>query len=229
MDSAAQSSNHHGRKACIFSIWDFGFMHAAPQGDSGRIMQDKLVDVSDADALAAEVARLRAEIARLQERVELLDRLAHQDSLIELPNRREFMRQLEGLVDRVTRYGDRAAMLYVDIDGLKAINDSFGHPAGDEALLRVAQFLTEGVRKSDCVARLGGDEFGILLERADEQIARETAARLVSRIADSEFCFEGICLPLSVAIGYGLIEPGDAPDEVIARADAAMYEQKAAA
>jgi diguanylate cyclase (GGDEF)-like protein len=192
-------------------------------------VESKFVDLSDAEALAAEVSRLRAEIARLEERVQLLDRLAHQDPLIELPNRRGFQRQLERLIDRVSRYTASAAMLFVDIDGLKLINDSFGHKAGDEALIQVAELLVAGVRKSDCVARLGGDEFGILLDQADEASARDTAARLVSRIADCEFCFNGSCLPLSVAIGVTMIEAGDTPEAVIVRADVAMYEEKAAA
>ncbi|MFL6783011.1 MAG: GGDEF domain-containing protein, partial [Sphingomicrobium sp.] len=157
------------------------------------------------------------------------DRLAHQDVLIDLPNRRGFMRHLEATIDRVSRYDDGAAMLFVDIDGLKMINDTFGHPAGDEALIQVAQMLSEGVRKSDCVARLGGDEFGILLERSDEPRALETADRLVSMIAGCEFCYEGMCLPLSVAVGVTVIEPNDCPEAIMARADEAMYRQKAAA
>ena len=192
-------------------------------------MDDRLLDASDAEALLAEIARLRSEISRLEQRVEMLDRLAHQDSLIELPNRRGFMRQLERLIDRVTRYGDPAALLFVDIDGLKKINDSFGHAAGDEALIEVARMLAGGVRRSDCVARLGGDEFGILLEHADEDTARETADRLVARIAGCEFCFQGTCLPLSVAIGITQIGGDDTADSVMARADQAMYREKAAA
>lgn len=192
-------------------------------------MDDRLLDASDAEVLLAEIARLCSEIARLEQRVEMLDRLAHQDSLIELPNRRGFMRQLERLIDRVTRYGDAAALLFVDIDGLKKINDSFGHPAGDEALIQVARALAAGVRRSDCVARLGGDEFGILLEHADEESAHETAQRLEARIAGCDFCFEGTCLPLSVAVGMTRIEPADTPETVLARADKAMYREKAAA
>ena len=192
-------------------------------------MNDVVIPVTDPDSLLAEVRRLRTEIAQLNERVELLDRLAYQDVLIDLPNRRGFMRQLEGAIDRVSRYDDSAAMLFVDIDGLKMINDTFGHQAGDEALMLVAQMLSEGVRKSDCVARLGGDEFGILLERADETSALETAGRLADMIAGSEFCFQGTCLPLSVAIGISVIEPHDQPDAVMARADLAMYRDKAAA
>lgn len=192
-------------------------------------MDDVVINVTDPDTLLAEVRRLRTEIAQLHERVELLDRLAYQDVLIDLPNRRGFLRQLEGAIDRVSRYDDSAAMLFVDIDGLKMINDTFGHQAGDEALILVAQMLSDGVRKSDCVARLGGDEFGILLERADEASALETAGRLVDMIASGEFCFQGACLPLSVAIGLAVIEPHDQPDAVMARADMAMYREKAAA
>lgn len=192
-------------------------------------MNDVVIDVTDPDTLLAEIRRLRAEISQLHERVELLDRLAYQDVLIDLPNRRGFMRQLEAAIDRVSRYDDSAAMLFVDIDGLKMINDTFGHQAGDEALILVAQMLSDGVRKSDCVARLGGDEFGILLERADEGSATDTASRLVSMIASCEFCFQGTCLPLSVAIGITVIEPLDQPEAVMARADLAMYRHKDAA
>ena len=192
-------------------------------------MNDVVIDMTDPETLLAEVRRLKGEIAQRQERVELLDRLAFQDVLIDRPTRRGFLRQLEGAIDRVSRYDDHAAMLFVDIDGLKMINDTFGHQAGDHALIQVAEMLSEGVRKSDCVARLGGDEFGILLERASEQSALETAARLESMIASCDFCFQGTCLPLSVAIGISVIEPHDAPEAVMARADIAMYREKAAA
>jgi diguanylate cyclase (GGDEF)-like protein len=192
-------------------------------------MDERLLDASDAEALLGEIARLRSEIVRLEQRGEMLDRLAHQDTLIELPNRRGFMPELERLIDRVNRYGDKAALLFIDIDGLKKINDAFGHQAGDEALIQVARALAAGVRRSDCVARLGGDEFGILLDHADEDIARETAQRLEARIAGCEFCFQGTCLPLSVAVGMTQIEPADTPETVMARADQAMYREKAAA
>ena len=192
-------------------------------------MDDVVIDVTDPEILRAEVNRLRAETARLKERIELLDRLAHRDVLIDLPNRRGFLRHLEAAIDRVSRYDDSAAMLFVDIDGLKMINDTFGHQAGDKALIVVAQMLSDGVRKSDCVARLGGDEFGILLERANEESALDTASRLVSMIAGAEFCFQGTCLPLSVAIGISVIEPHDQAEAVMARADLAMYRQKDAA
>lgn len=192
-------------------------------------MSDHLSGLAGSAELIAEIARLRATIRSLEERVAHLDELAHQDPLIPIPNRRGFMIELERIIDRVRRYRDHAAMLFVDLDGLKAINDSLGHPAGDEALIQVGELLAGGVRKSDCVARIGGDEFGILLERADQTIAPETARRLVERVAACDFRYDGQQLKLSIAVGIGLIEAGDTAEDVILRADRAMYREKTAA
>jgi len=139
------------------------------------------------------------------------------------------MRELERLVDRAKRYGEASALLYVDLDGLKMINDTFGHRAGDEALIQVAGMLAKGVRHSDVVARIGGDEFGILLESSDENDAHDTATRLVDQICSCEFLHDGEALPLSVAIGVGMIDALDTPDSVMERADEAMYQRKVAA
>jgi len=192
-------------------------------------MMDSRLDCSDPAQLMSVIATLRGEVARLESRVKELDQLAHLDSLVPLPNRRGLVRQLEMLISRVERYGDSAAMLFVDLDGLKLLNDSLGHTAGDAALIQVALLLVGGVRASDAVARLGGDVFAILLDRADEASACETAERLVKMIADSSFRHEGIDMPLSVAIGVTMIESGDNPVTVMARADQAMYRVKAAA
>lgn len=189
-------------------------------------MNDTVADAATSDALISEVARLRAEIAQLEDRVRMLDRLAHEDPLIELPNRRGFMRELQMLTGGGGGEGEQAALLFVDIDGLKRINDRYGHKAGDEALAHVARLLTQGVRKSDCVARIGGDEFGVLLKHTNEASARETAGRLRSQMAECEFSCDGHSVPLGIAIGLTMIEPGDQPDAVIGRADRAMYAQK---
>jgi diguanylate cyclase (GGDEF)-like protein len=192
-------------------------------------MSDHVNDVSDVEQLIGEIDALRDKVAQLQERVEQLDMLAHEDSLVDLPNRRGFVRALERVIDRVNRYEENAALLFVDVDGLKLINDSFGHQAGDEALIQVARLLVGGVRKSDVVARIGGDEFAILLGHSDAESARETAARLIDMIAGSEFRHGGKALPLSVAIGAAAIDADDTPETVMARADSEMYRRKAAA
>lgn len=184
---------------------------------------------SDARALNAEIARLRAEVMELRAQVDRLDALAHQDVLIPLPNRRSFRRELDRLIARVQRYRVKSAVLYVDVDDLKAINDSFGHRVGDEALLCVSQRLSDSLRRSDFVARIGGDEFGILLENADAGEARETADRLDRAVADCVFEQDGRRISLGISIGIGIIEPGDNADEVLSRADSEMYRDKSAA
>jgi diguanylate cyclase (GGDEF)-like protein len=188
-----------------------------------------VLDVDDRDRLIEEISLLRGKVARLQERVEQLDQLAHRDSLIDLPNRRGFMRELERLIARAERYGAKGAMLFVDVDGLKIINDTLGHRAGDEALIQIANLLSKGVRHSDVVARIGGDEFGILLENSDESAAHETAARLIDQISSSEVLYEGEALPLGVAVGVGMIGTHDTAEAIMDRADEAMYARKAAA
>jgi diguanylate cyclase (GGDEF)-like protein len=192
-------------------------------------MHDVALEQRDPAQLLEEIARLRAEISRLESRVEDLDGLAHRDPLVPLFNRRGMLRELETMIARHDRHGSPAAVLFVDLNGLKMLNDSFGHMGGDAALVTVAEKLIEGTRTTDCVARLGGDEFCVLLDHADETSAIETAERLVDIIACEECLFEGSPMPLSVAIGVTLIEPGDTPATVLARADKAMYRVKAAA
>ena len=193
------------------------------------MVHDVAWEQRDPAELLGEIARLRAEVTRLEARVEELDRLAHRDALVPLANRRGMLRELEKMIARRERHGIPAAMLFVDLNDLKLLNDSFGHIGGDAALVNVAEKLLAGTRANDFVARLGGDEFCVLLDHADEKSALETAERLVDSIACEEFLFEGTPLPMSVAIGVTLIEKGDTPATVLARADKAMYRVKAAA
>ena len=192
-------------------------------------MSDRVTEITEVSPLLDELRQLRARVAELQQRVEQLDELAHQDVLMELPNRRGFMRELERLVARIGRYGGSAAMLFVDLDGLKMINDTFGHQAGDEALIQVAALLSKGVRRGDIVGRLGGDEFGILLEQANDTTAIETAARLADQISACEIEHDGDSLPLGIAVGVAMIDGQASPAEVMAEADEQMYRRKAAA
>jgi diguanylate cyclase (GGDEF)-like protein len=192
-------------------------------------VNDQPIDIANSQALVEEIGRLRGDIARLEQRLEDLDRLAHHDSLVPLPNRRGFTRQLERTIARTNRYGDKSALLFVDVDGLKMINDSFGHHAGDAALIHVAGLLLAGVRGSDFVARFGGDEFAVVLEHADEEQAVETAGRLANSIADTNLVHDEQAIPVSAAIGVTTIMPGDTPESVLLRADRAMYDEKSAA
>jgi diguanylate cyclase (GGDEF)-like protein len=191
-------------------------------------MEQRVV-TADPNALIAEISRLRGEVAHLESRVEELDRLANMDTLVPVANRRGLTSQLDMMIARFERHGTPAALLFVDVDGLKALNDAFGHAAGDAALIHLTEMMVASVRQTDMVARIGGDEFAILLDHANEQSACETASRLVDQVAGAEFCFEGTCLPLSIAIGFTHIELGDSPESVMDRADEAMYRHKDAA
>ncbi len=192
-------------------------------------MHDVSQESRDPAQLLEQIAQLKGEVARLEQRVGELDRLAHLDALVPIANRRGMLRELETMIARHERHDTPAAVLFVDLDGLKTLNDCFGHEGGDAALIHVAQQLLAGVRAGDCVARLGGDEFCILLDHADEASAIDTAERLVNLVAGDEFLFDGQPVPLSVAIGLTLVERGDTPAAVLARADQAMYRVKAAA
>ena len=191
-------------------------------------MEQRVV-TADPEALITEISRLRGEVARLESRVEELDRLANLDTLVPVANRRGLTTHLDMMIARFERHGTPAALLFVDVDGLKALNDAFGHAAGDAALIHLTETMVASVRQTDMVSRIGGDEFAILLDHADEASACETAARLAERVADCEFCFEGTCLPLSIAIGFTHIQQGDSPEAVLDRADEAMYRHKDAA
>ena len=189
---------------------------------------NRVVHSVDTGALMEEIARLRGQVAQLESRVEQLDVEAHRDALVPVANRRGLLRHLDLLIARCNRHHMPAALLFVDVDGLKALNDSFGHSAGDAALVYLAQLMVEGVRQTDLVARIGGDEFAILLDHADEASAMQTADRLVNSVAGSDFAFRDQRLPLSVAIGITGIEPGDTAEAVLERADQEMYREKAA-
>ena len=192
-------------------------------------MHDVSLENADPLALLEEIGRLRGDVSRLQAKVEELELLAYRDPLVPLANRRGMLRDLEAMIARHQRHGTQAAVLFVDLDDLKVLNDSFGHGGGDVALIHVAEKLLLGTRANDTVARLGGDEFCVLLDHADEALALEIAERLVNMIAGEDCLYDELPMPLSVAIGVTLIEAGDTPATVLARADKAMYRVKAAA
>ena len=192
-------------------------------------MHDVSLETADSAALLEEIVRLRSDIQILSDKVLELEALAYRDALVPLANRRGMMRDLEAMIARHQRHQIPCAMLFVDLDDLKILNDSFGHGGGDVALIHVAEKLLIGTRSNDTVARLGGDEFCILLDHADEKLALAIAERLVDMIAGEDCLYQGQPMPLSVAIGVTLIEAGDTPATVLARADQAMYRVKAAA
>jgi diguanylate cyclase (GGDEF)-like protein len=180
-------------------------------------------DPSPLEALASALAEAQAEIERLKQALLDAEQRADHDPLTGLLNRRGFERALASTVAACRRYRTDAALIYIDLDGFKAINDRFGHPAGDKALRLVGQALAMGVRESDTVARLGGDEFAVILDRADRDTA-ESKAEILARAIES--APSGRCGPLRLSYGVRGFEPGVTAAQMLAEADAAMFLSK---
>jgi diguanylate cyclase (GGDEF)-like protein len=152
----------------------------------------------------------------------LLD-LADRDPLTGLWNRRRFEQDLEQQLGRCRRYGERAALMVLDIDGFKQVNDELGHLAGDELLCELATALSSRLRASDRAARLGGDEFAVLLLCVDEEDTEKITQDLATRLRDAA----EDRIPLSISIGVSLLGPHTGSvNDALQAADRAMYVEK---
>ena len=159
-----------------------------------------------------------------------LERMAHHDDLTGLPNRALLADRMHQGLARARRNGLRIAVLYLDLDGFKPINDSLGHSVGDQALVEVARRLSGVLRQSDTLARVGGDEFVLLvtdLTRDDEGHLAALASRCIDTLAPP-LVLQGVPCTLGVSIGIALNEADDEAEAVLLAADRAMYEAKEA-
>jgi diguanylate cyclase (GGDEF)-like protein/PAS domain S-box-containing protein len=152
-------------------------------------------------------------------------RLAEHDPLTGLCNRRRFGDALEELLRHGARYGPAGSLLLFDLDGLKQVNDRFGHAAGDTVLLEVARAVQERTRETDVLARLGGDEFSILLPHRGEDGAVPLARDLAELVASLRFDFDPEAR-VTASIGIASLDPEAGADAVLTAADRALYEAK---
>lgn len=202
-----------------------GFVKFA--AETSRLLQELGLsrrDISSAGLRALE--RLAAERDALAARLAAAEELADRDALAPVFNRRAFLRELHRTMSEVERYKTPAAVLYIDLDGFKALNDGYGHSAGDAVLRHVALLLLDSVRESDVVGRLGGDEFGVILNRANAAEAAAKAQVLSDRINSSAIVFAGVPHHVRASIGAHAIAMAEDPETAIARADEAMYADK---
>jgi diguanylate cyclase (GGDEF)-like protein len=155
--------------------------------------------------------------------------VADHDALTEVLNRRRFLSDLGLQLAQARRYGTRGAVLFIDLDNFKAVNDRRGHWAGDRVLVGIARVLRGRLRDSDLLARIGGDEFVILLPHTDSGQARGVATQLLEAIGSQRSLLEGETVVLTASVGIALFpEHGSTATDLLANADAAMYEAKAA-
>lgn len=150
--------------------------------------------------------------------------LAESDALTGLANSRSFLRAVEAEVERSMRYGRPLSLAYIDLDGFKAVNDRFGHAAGDDVLQAVGAQLRECTRRADLPARLGGDEFALLLPETDEQAAQDAAEKIRHSLTDAmDLRGWPVGFSMGVVTATGALPSAE---ELIRQADALMYEVK---
>lgn len=177
-------------------------------------------------SLLAEIERLKRELAIARARVGELEARADVDPLLDVLNRRGFERELKRALAHTKRYGTPAALMFVDLDNFKTVNDRHGHGTGDALLKAVTREITRHVRASDVVGRLGGDEFGVLLWRVDEAQAVTKARELEGLLARVSVMHGQVHVRVGASVGAALLRADITPAEIITAADRAMYGRK---
>jgi diguanylate cyclase (GGDEF)-like protein len=175
--------------------------------------------------LLAEIDRLKREVAVARARIGELEARADIDPLLDILNRRGFERELGRAIAYVKRYGTQAAIMFIDLDNFKAVNDRHGHVTGDALLKAVTRELCAHVRASDVVERIGGDEFGGIWW-VDEPDALAKARELERVIAKASVLHGQVQVQVGASVGAAPLLPDATPAEIIAAADRAMYARK---
>lgn len=185
-------------------------------------------DQSSITALLSQVEKLESALKNQQQYIDRLQQDAMIDPLTGIYNRRMFESELSRIIHACNRYGRHGALVMIDLDGFKAVNDSLGHIVGDQLLKHVANLLKQNVRTSDLVARLGGDEFAIILTDVRSGADAEKCAEFLTQtVASTPFIREGgSSLYASISAGSYTFGKGETIEEVITQADTAMYEKK---
>jgi diguanylate cyclase (GGDEF)-like protein len=173
------------------------------------------------------VRRLRGELAKALARIAELKASADTDFLLDILNRRGFERELTRAIAFIKRYHASGALIVLDVDRLKPINDEFGHAAGDQVLKTIVTALLREVRASDVVGRLGGDEFAVLLWNLSETDARAKAAAMEQTIDALRFTFRGSTVTSGASAGVAILNSHSDPRRALEEADSAMYVRKA--
>ena len=219
-DDVSERSEGERRPGRVVSMADVVTVMGIPEAELTPKVGEAIL------SLMTEVDQLRHDLEALRRRLQEAEAEADLDPLVPTLNRRAFVRELSRVISFSERYSFKASLVYFDLNDFKKINDDFGHTCGDMVLLHVANVLAENVRESDVVGRLGGDEFGVILARADEQVAATKAEQLRNAIAAKPASFENREIYISVTPGVSTFRAGDDAGVALDRADQAMYESK---
>ncbi len=195
----------------------------------GRLLTQLFYPVHDTEGKSIGRLWIYEDITHERQTAEQLIYLAERDSLTGLYNRHRFQVELGRTLADLGRDDICGALLFFDLDEFKVINDTYGHRAGDAMLIRVAGEVSNLVRRKEILSRLGGDEFAVLMPQSSKEEAIKLAERIVRGIAQIPFRFEGQSLRLTTSLGIALYpQHGTGAEELVSRADAAMYQAKEA-
>jgi diguanylate cyclase (GGDEF)-like protein len=197
------------------------------QFDPGRVTCEPDRDEAAERALNAAIDA-EQRIVELQQRITQLEKLAMTDELTGLLNRRGFEAQLQRTLALSNRHCEPGLLVYVDMDGFKMVNDTYGHPAGDEVLRQVGRLLSDNVRCTDFVGRLGGDEFAALLPRTSWQNGMKRVSALNQLLNPATIYWNGGTLAVHASVGVHAYDGNKTGDVVglLALADSSMYVSK---
>lgn len=201
------------------------FSQGQPPGDLPLARQDEIGELARSFHHMAQ--QIGQQMAELDASHNAMSHLAHHDALTDLPNRRMFTQRLAQALERARRSGSHCALLFLDLDGFKRINDAHGHAVGDQVLQAAARTIVGAVRSSDTVARLAGDEFTVLCEHLDSEAAALQIVGTLRRAFDAPLDVGGSPMQIAPSIGLAVF-PRDGQDAqtLLAKADAAMYRSK---
>jgi diguanylate cyclase (GGDEF)-like protein/PAS domain S-box-containing protein len=195
----------------------------------GRLVTQQGHNVEDTQGRPVGFLWIFADVTRERQTADQLIYLAERDSLTGLFNRHRFNEELGRMIAEAGRSQSRVALLFFDLDDFKYINDTFGHRAGDAMLIRVAGEIGGQVRRNEIFSRLGGDEFAILAPDVSDEMLHMLADRITRLIASVRFQYEGQSLRLTSSVGIAVFpDHADNAEDLIARADTAMYQAKEA-
>ena len=173
--------------------------------------------------LMGEVDTLRRSLDNMKKRLSATEELADQDALLPIFNRRAFVRELTRVQAHIERYNGEASLVYIDLDRFKQVNDTYGHLAGDHALLEFSKRLISSIRETDVLGRLGGDEFGLILSNTNQDAAAIMTDRLPSELKNNPITWNGADLNIGMSYGIVSLEPGRDIQHTMAMADDEMY------
>lgn len=209
--------------------FDVTWRIAPPQSPTRWLRNVGKIVMFDSNRIPLRMLGVAIDVTMQHEQQELLHHMAHYDSLTGLPNRVLLEQRLRTALDTARASGAPLAVAYIDLDALKAINDSMGHEVGDRLLVLVAGRLQRALRPADSVARLSGDEFAVLLSDVSDRESVEKRLRVLMEIVGKPYDLEGVSLDLTASVGYTYFPDDTAdPDTLVRHADQAMYVAKQA-